>query len=117
MQWGIFALHNPGVRKGVCSYRLLEVVGSTIGVNQGCSLSSTLFSLYIDEVCNYIKRFGGSGACFARIAILTLLNFNGIVLISNSPKELQRHLDALKSFCITKDLPVNLDITEGIDDV
>ena len=55
---------------------------------------------------------GGSGACLARIAILTLLNYNDIVLISDSLEGLQRHLNYFKFFCIDKDLTVSLDKIE-----
>ena len=72
----------------------------TIGMKQGCPLSPTLFGLYIDEVSQYIERFGGSGAHLAGIAIQILLYADDIVLISDSPKGLQRHLNALKVFCM-----------------
>ena len=70
---------------------LLEAVASTIGVDQGCPLSTTiahLFSLYIDEVSHCIEIFGGSEACLAGIAIQILLYADDIVLISDSPGEL-----------------------------
>ena len=40
---------------------------------QGCPLSPNLFSLYIDEVLHYTKRFSGTGACLAGKAIQILL--------------------------------------------
>ena len=59
----------------------------------------SLFSLYIDEASHYIERLGGSGACLAGIAIQILLYLDDIVLISDSPGGLERHLNALKLFC------------------
>ena len=86
-----------------------EAVASTIGMKQGYPLSLTLFGLYIHEVSHYIERFGGSGAPLAGIAIQILLNADDIVLISDSPKGLQRHLNALKLFCTDKCLSINID--------
>ena len=69
MQWVIYALYEFVSGKVQSSKGLLEAVANTVRVKQGCSLSRTLFGLYIDEVSQYIERFGGSGACLAIIAI------------------------------------------------
>ena len=90
MQWGIYALYESVSRKVRSSKGLSEAVASTIGVKQGCPLSPTLFGLYIDEVSHYIERFGGSGARLEG-SIQILLYADDIVL-SDSPKGLQRHL-------------------------
>ena len=93
---------------------LSEAVASTIRVKQGCPLSPTLFGLYTDEVSHYIERFEGSRARLAGIAIQTLLYADDIVLISDSPKGLQRHLNALELFCTDKGLSITMDKTEVI---
>ena len=84
-------------------------VASIIGVKQGCPQSPTLFDLYIDEVSHYIERLGSLGACLAGIAIQILLYGDNIVLISDSLKELQRHLNALKVLSTDKGLSINMD--------
>ena len=48
MQLGIYARYESGLKKVRSPNGLSEVVPSTIGVKQGCSLSPTLFSLDID---------------------------------------------------------------------
>ena len=59
--------------------------------------------LYRDEVSHYIiRKFKGLGASLAGIAIQILLYANDIVLISDSPEGLQRHLKAIKVFCWDK---------------
>ena len=59
----------------------------------------------------YIDRFGGSGACLAGITIQILLYVDDIVMISDeSPKGLQRHLNALKLFVADKGLSINMDM-------
>ena len=55
---------------------------------------------------------GSSGACLTEIAILILLNTDETVLISNALEELQKHLHDLKSFCVDKNLSINLYKTE-----
>ena len=114
MQRGIYALYESVSRKVWSSKGLSEVVASTIGVKQGCPLSHTLFGLYINEVSHYIDRFGGSGARLAGIAIQIFLYADDIVLIFDSPEELQRHLNALKLLCMDKDLSINMDKTKAM---
>ena len=57
-QWGIYALYGSVSRKVRTSKGLSKAVASTIGVKQGCPLSPTLLSFYIDKVSHYIERFG-----------------------------------------------------------
>ena len=109
MQWGIYAQYESVSGKVRYSKGLLEAVASTIGVKQGCPLSPTLFGLYIDDVSHYIETFGRLEACLAGIAIQILLYADDIVLISDSPEGLQRHLNALKLFCTDKGLSINMD--------
>ena len=73
------------------------------------TITHSLWPLY-DEVSHYIQRFRGS-ARLAGIAIQMLLYVN-IVLISDIPEGLQRHLNALKVFCTNKGLLVNKDKTK-----
>ena len=83
---------------------LLEAVASATRVKQGCSLSPTLFGLYIDEVSHCIEKFRGSRECLVGIAIQLLLYADDTVLISDCLKGLQRHPNALKLFCSDKGL-------------
>ena len=69
-----------------------------------------LFNFYIHEAPHYIERF--AGVCLLGIVILILLYVDGILLISHSPKGLQRHLNTLKSFCTHNGLSINLDKTK-----
>ena len=85
-----------------------------LGVKQGCPQTPTLFRVYLDDIYNYIEILGCSGACFVRVAISILPYANDIVVLSDSPEGLQRHLNALKSFCIDKDLAISLYKTEVI---
>ena len=84
----------------------------TIGVKQGCPLSPTLFGMYVDEVLDYIERVGDRGAPLAGTWISLLLYADDIVLISDSPEGMQRHLDALHTFASACGVSVNLSKTK-----
>ena len=85
-------------------YWLPEVVVSMIGLKQGCPLSLTLYVLYVHEISNYVESFCDLGAPLAMISILLLQYAGDIVLISDSPEGLQRHLNTLKPFFTDKNL-------------
>ena len=64
------------------------------------------FGLYVNEVPHYIERFWGSEACLGGIAIQILPDADDI------DEEQQRHLHALKVFCMEKSLSINMDKTK-----
>ena len=70
------------------------------------TIAHSLRSLYRCGIT--LRREMGSGACLAGIAVQILLYADDIVLISDSPVELQRHLNALKLFCTDKGLLIKL---------
>ena len=51
MIWAIYALYEQVFECVRCASGLSNCFTSTIGVKQGCPLSSTLFGTYIDEIC------------------------------------------------------------------
>ena len=69
-----------------------------IGVKQGYILSSTLFSLYINDL---IDHFGPECEPLElnRKPISCLLYADDIILLSESAKGLQKYLDILKTYC------------------
>ena len=60
----------------------------------------------------YIEGFGGLGACLAGIDIQVLLHADNTALISEALEGIQRHLNALKAFCMVKRFVINLDKTK-----
>ena len=68
--------------------------------------------MYVDEVSDYIDRGGDRGAQLTGTWIPLLLYADDIVLISDSPEGMQRHLDALQSFTEDSGLSVNLGKTK-----
>jgi hypothetical protein len=64
------------------------------GVRQGCVLSPTLFSIYLNGVVREIYENGsGIDVCGKKLAIL--LYADDIVLIANSAEELQRNMEIM----------------------
>ena len=65
-----------------------------VGVKQGCILSPTLFSIYINSMAKEINQSGiGIEVLGRKIAIL--LYADDIVLIAESTGELQRGMDII----------------------
>ena len=97
-----------------CPGGLTDTLYSTVGVKQGCALSSTLFGLYIDEVVDYITQRGGGGISLSGTTICVLLYADDIILVSDTQEGLQQHLFALDDFCAQKGLTVNLGKTKAM---
>ena len=93
---------------------LSEFNCSTIGVKQGCPLSPTLFGIYIDELETFLhEHTQETDGCLLHHVLISILLFaDDVVLLSSSPKGLQRQLDALALFCDLRKLTVNLSKTK-----
>jgi hypothetical protein len=59
-------------------------VPSDIGVKEGCPLSSTLFSLYINELETYLDKINGEFSCLFNIVVAILLDVDDVVLFTSS---------------------------------
>lgn len=78
------------------------------GVKQGCLLSPLLFALYINDLNDNIE--GGIKIGTEKIKIL--LYADDIVLLSESPMELQKMITNLEEYCSLWNLDINLDKSE-----
>lgn len=90
---------------------ITDMFQSKIGVKQGCILSPTLFSLYIndlstlfDETCEPVTLHNTQLSC--------LMYADDLVLISQSSVGLQNCLNKLSAYCEEWNLTVNLDKTK-----
>ena len=63
---------------------MLECFSSDIGVKQGCSLSPTLFGLYIDKLEEWLNTANGEGIQLAEYVIRLLLYADDLILIAKT---------------------------------
>lgn len=82
-----------------------EFFSTHSGVKQGCLLSPTLFSIYINDLTDIL----GGGVCLGGINIRILLYADDIVLIADKPEILQQMINSLSSYCQDWGLSVNLE--------
>ena len=78
------------------------------GVKQGCSLSPTLFNIYIDELAKSLEQSDIPGVTLSDTEVKCLLFADDVIL---SKEALQQQLDHLQTFFQTWVLTVNLEKT------
>ncbi len=82
------------------------------GVRQGCSLSPTLFNIYINELAEALDRSGSiPGLALHDSEVKCLLYADDLVLLSPTAEGLQHSLALLEQYCEEWALTVNLDKT------
>ena len=92
---------------------LSEIVSTKTGVKQGCLLSPSLFSLYVNDLNNLFDNSCDQvqiGSLFTSF----LLYADDLVLLSTSDKVLQVALDKLSIFCFKWNLKVTISKTKVI---
>ncbi|MGH0143690.1 UNVERIFIED_CONTAM: hypothetical protein FKN15_018547 [Acipenser sinensis] len=82
------------------------------GVRQGCSLSPTLFNIYINELATILEQSADPGLTLHDTEIKFLLYADDLVLLSPTEQGLQRNLALLEQYCQTWALAVNFKKTK-----
>ncbi len=77
-------------------------------MRQGCSLSPTLFNIYINELAVELEQSTAPGLTLQDQNFKLLLYADDLVLLSSTPQGLQQHLDLLDNYCQNWALAVNL---------
>jgi hypothetical protein len=81
------------------------------GVRQGCSLSPTLFNIYINELARALEQSAAADLTLLESEVKCLFA-DDMVLLSTTKESLQQHLELLHRFCQTWALTVNLSKTK-----
>lgn len=85
-----------------------EDINITQGVLQGDSLSPIHFCLFIADMEQYFKDQGTEGVYINQTAdIMMLLYADDLVILCNSPTDIQRKLRCLEKYCYNNDLKIN----------
>ena len=96
-----------------CDGRQSEPIDSVYGVLQGGILSPKLFNEYLSDLPNYLDK--NDGIKIENLEITHMLYADDIVLISDSQTGLQKHLNALHTFCSKWHLIVNISKTKVLN--
>lgn len=79
------------------------------GVRQGCTLSPTLFSIYIDDLVRKWKPLVNAGVKISKSKFLNILLFaDDLVIIQNSEAALQRSIFKLNETCEQYNMKISL---------
>jgi hypothetical protein len=83
-------------------------INCNIRVKQGCPLSPTLFSIYIDKLEECLEKLGCVGPTLTGIVIDILIYADDIILMERIPRDLENQLRILKDFCSNMGMTVNI---------
>ena len=83
------------------------------GVKQGCVLSPTLFSMFINDLVGEIKGLGKGVQCDI-YSFTSLLYADDLVIIADKEEDLQAMLDVVHKWCCTWEIQVNPSKTKVI---
>ena len=91
--------------------KLSEYFECTVGTRQGCVASPIIFSLFINDLVDYLRLHCGDGIYVSRKAdsLISLLFADDVAGFSDSVGRLQRIIDSIASFCDLVGMKINLE--------
>ena len=87
---------------------LSEFFTCCVGLRQGEVISSALVSLFLDDIEMYLRSNTESNICINDTILTVLLFADDMVIIGDSPEDLQNKLDLLYNYCQQWSLEVNV---------
>ena len=89
--------------------KLSEYFECTVGTRQGCVASPIIFSLFINDLVDYLHVHCGDGIYVSREAdsLISLLFADDVAGFSDSVGRLQRIIDSIASFCDLVGMKIN----------
>jgi len=78
---------------------LSEYFNCVVGLKQGEVMSPILFSLFIEDVELFLQDDVNCGLSFNHIMFVLMLFADDMVILGNSPADLQQRLDLLSEYC------------------
>ncbi len=86
-----------------------DYFGQTKGVRQGCSLSPTLFNIYINELASALDKSSCPGLTLEGREIKCLLYADDLLLLSPHEEGLHQSLSILEKYSNDWALPINME--------
>lgn len=82
------------------------------GLRQGCTLSATLFALYINDISDFMEEISTMSPCVKETEIKVLLYADDLVMLANSVGGMNRALKGLEVYSARAELQVNAQKTK-----
>ena len=104
-------------KKTKCAVRMggscTEFFAVTRGVRQGCPLSPILFNLYVNDIFTIMNQNNESEIFLNKeVPINAIMYADNLILLSDTPEGLQKHIDKLSKYCDDWRLNINLKKTK-----